>query len=102
MGNLQQVVERLDRINSSAVGVFEVQTAVLLDVKALVFNLETNPSAVVGQGRDVLKRQAPVGNPGVSLSFALAGFLTQQRMQGGIAAFRIGVFQIIGPAERLM
>ena len=48
MGNLQQVVERFERINSSAVGVFEVQTAVLLDVKALIFNLETNPSAVVG------------------------------------------------------
>src|SRR5215831_11535973 len=101
MGNLQQVVEALQGIGPQAVGVFHVQTAVFLDVKTLVFYFETDPSTVVGNAGHIGSRKPLVGDPGEGLGLFLNRFLADQSMNSVSASLRVGVGQIIGPAEAL-
>src|SRR6266576_1689938 len=101
MGNLQQVVEALQGIGPHAVGVFQVQTAVFLDVETLVFYFETDATTIVGNARHVGRGELLVGNPRVGLGLAIASFLAHQSMNGVRASLRVGVAQIVGPTERL-
>ncbi len=100
MGNLQQVVKGLHHVRVDAVGVFKVQTAVLLDVKALVFNVAA-PPALAGQGTDILVMDAQVGHPGEGLAAVGAGFFTDQSMDGVNAAILALVLEVVDPAKGL-
>ena len=80
---------------------FQVETAVFLDVETLIFYFETDAPAVVSNAQQVGRAELLVGNPGVSLGLALRSFLAQQSMDQVGAALRIGVAQIVGPTERL-
>ena len=64
MGDLQQVVEGLHHIPIGAVGVLQVQSAVLLEVKPLVFDFATDAPSLVGHGQDVGCGEGEVGDPG--------------------------------------
>src|SRR3989442_95817 len=101
MGNLQQVEEGLDGIRPHAVGMLQVQTAVFLDVKTLVFYFETDASTIVGDTGHIGRGEPLVGDPGVGLSLVLASFLAHQSMNGMRALLRVGVAQIVGPTETL-
>src|SRR6266550_3328579 len=101
MGNLQQVVEALQGIGPHAVGMFQVQTAVFLDVETLVFYFEADTSAVVGDARYIGGGESLVGDPGESLGLSLASFLAHQSLDGVGALLGVGIAQIVGPTEAL-
>ena len=83
MGNLQQIVERFHRILAGAVGMFQVQAAVLLDVKTLVLNFESGASGVLCDRHRVSSAKPLVCDPGEGLGLALRdGFLAEQGLDG--------------------
>ena len=111
-GNLQEDVIDLDAGLVVGVCVFEVVSAVFLDVEAFVFNLPSQASSLVAQFDDVVfgdgKRRDPleagglglgrsVGVPGVSL----AGFLALDDMHGVMAPLGIDVVDVVDPTEGL-
>src|SRR3989442_6821145 len=101
MSNLQEVVEGLHDVRISAVGVFKIQAAVLLDVKALVFDVATHPPSLVGNGANIFGVEPKVRHPGEGLISGRATFLTNQSMDQVKAALVVGVFQIIDPTKNL-
>src|SRR5882724_3299113 len=101
MGYLQQVVKGLHHFWIGAVGVLQVQTAVLLDIETLVFDIATHAPALAGNGAHVFVSEPKVYHPGKSLFSGWAAFLTEQRMHGMNAPFLIDMFQVIDPAEGL-
>src|ERR1041385_6564466 len=102
MGNLQEVVEGFHHVRMGAVGVLKVQAAVLLDVKALVFDVPTYPAALVSHGADGVGAETQVGDPGEGLRTILAAFLAEQGTDDVTAALVVDVFQIIDPAKDLL
>src|ERR1700730_14320286 len=101
MGNLQQVVEGLHDVRIGAVGVFKVQTAVLLDVKALVFDVPAHSSALAGNGANISWIDPKIGHPSKGPFSFRAVFLTDESMDGMNAAFLVGMFQVVDPAKSL-
>ena len=54
VGALQQIVEGLEVLRADAVGMRQIQAAVFLRVEALVFNLPSVASSLLGNGCDVV------------------------------------------------
>ena len=73
MSNLQQVVKGLEDIRPLAVGVFQVQSAVLLEVKALVFDLAADPPAANGHRSNGVWAERKIGEPGKGVLFPVGG-----------------------------
>ena len=111
-GNLQQEIVDLDAGLVVGVCVFEVVSAVFLDVEAFVFNLPSQASSLVARFDDVFfgdgKRREPleagglglrrsVGVPGVWLT----GFLALDDMHGVMAPLGIDVVDVVDPSEGL-
>ena len=63
VGDLQQDVEVLDLSFAEAVGMLQIEPAVLLDVESFVLDLPAASPAVVGQGRGGVGRDLEVGQP---------------------------------------
>src|SRR5262245_22347496 len=102
MGNLQQVVEGLHDIRVGAVGVLKIQTAVLLDIKALVFDVPAHPASLAGNGANIFLAEPKVRHPGEGLLSFWAAFLAEQCMDSMDSSLVVFMFQIIDPAKALL
>src|SRR5215468_2260879 len=84
-----------------AVGVLQIQTAVLLDIKTLVFNVPTHPASLAGDGANIFSAEPKVRHPGEGLLALGAAFLAEQSMDGMDSTCIILVLEIIDPAKAL-
>lgn len=103
---LEEQVEDLAGDGILAVGVFEVEFAVLLDVEAFVFNFPTQACALIGKSIHVMSREGEIGDPLVVDGFALAlrvgaGLLTFDQTQLMSAILAIHIEQVFRPAVLL-
>ena len=103
VSQLQEQVEDFAGGGVLAVGVFQVEIAVLLDVEAFILDLPTQTATLVGQAVDIAGSQAEIGDPFVAEHGHLppgigAGFLALDQVERMNPFLTIGVAQPFGPA----
>lgn len=75
MSNLKQVVEGLDAVWVEAVGMFQVQAAVFLDVESLIFDFVSLPSSLVSDSGDAILVDFKISDPCEGVFLCGGGFL---------------------------
>ncbi len=101
MSNLQQVIECLEQVGFLAVGIFQVQSAVLLEVKALVFDLAADAAALFGDRGNGVGAEGKIGEPGKGVFFLARSFLQEQGVDFMPAGLVVLVIQVIDLAIEL-
>jgi hypothetical protein len=99
---LHKQVEDFTGIGVLAVGMFEIEVEVFLDIETFVLDLPAQAAALVGQQVDIAGSEAEVGQPlvvqRIDLSLGLwPSFGTFDQVEGMGVVISVGVGQIFRP-----
>ena len=103
IGDLQEKVEDLAGCFIVAVGMLQSESPVLLDIEALVFNLPSDSTSIIGYFDHIPGSDLEVGHPLESGGFQLPifvrfGLLALENGQRVLSFLRVDIYDVVYPA----